>query len=148
VEDVMSSTVSTLGTATRPSRALSIALWAVQLLLGAMFAMAGVLKSTRPIAELAPMIPWTPDVPEALVRFIGISELAGAIGLIVPAATRILPWLTPLAALGIAVIMLLATGFHIMRGEIANLPITLILGALAAFVAWGRSRKAPIAPRG
>jgi len=82
-----------------------------------------------------------------LVRFIGVAEVAGAIGLILPAATRIKPVLTPLAAVGILVIMVLATGFHIYKGEFHALPVTLLLGAMATFVAWGRFRKAPIPAR-
>ena len=75
-------------------------------------------------------------------------ELAGALGMILPAATRILPWLTPLAALGFAVIQVLAIGTHALLGETAQtLPINLVLLALSLFVAWGRMRKAPILPR-
>lgn len=81
------------------------------------------------------------------MRFIGIAELAAAVGLILPALTRILPKLTPLAGLGLAVIMVLAAGFLVQRGEMSALPINFLLGALAAFVAWGRWRKVPIAPR-
>jgi putative oxidoreductase len=139
---------ATLGTAARPARALHYALWALQLLLAFMFGFAGFLKSTAPISQLVQNgITWAPDLPEALVRFIGISELAGALGLILPAATRILPWLTPLAALGLTVVMLLATAFHLARGEMMNVPVTLLLGLIAATIAWGRSRKAPIASR-
>jgi putative oxidoreductase len=74
----------------------------------------------------------------ALLRFIGVAELAGGLGLILPAATRIRPMLTPLAALGLATIMTLAFVFHIQRGEWDALPVNAVLGALAAFVAWGR----------
>lgn len=67
--------------------------------------------------------------------------------MILPAATRIRPGLTPLAGAGLAAIMLLAVVFHAVRGEMAALPINLTLGGMAAFVAWGRSRKARIARR-
>jgi len=144
----MTSTTATLESrAARPGRTLTIALWAAQLLLAFMFGFAGVLKSTSPIPQLAQMIPWAGDVPVGLVRFIGISELSGAIGLVLPAATRILPWLTPLAGTGLTVVMLLASAFHISRGELQNVPINVILGSIAAFIAWGRTKKAPIAPR-
>ena len=83
-------------------------------------------------------------MPLPLVRFIGVSELAGAIGLILPAATKIKPTLTPLAALGLLTIMILAMAFHLSRGEAQALPINMALGGLAAFVAWGRTKKAPI----
>jgi len=75
-----------------------------------------------------------------LVRFIGVVELAGALGVILPAATRIQPRLTPLAAAGLATIMVLAIPFHLMRGELKEIVINLALGGLAAFVACGRSR--------
>lgn len=100
-----------------------------------------------PIAEVSQYIVWAQVVPAALVRFIGASELAAAIGLILPAATRIRPMLTPLAAAGLVLVMLLAIGFHLSRGEIQALPVNIALGALAAFVAWGRFRKAPISAR-
>ena len=89
---------------------------------------------------------WPGDLPPALVRFIGASELAGALGLVLPSATRIRPLLTPLAAMGLVIVMLLAALFHISRGEWLALPINAVLGGLAAFVAWGRLRKAPIFP--
>jgi len=134
-------------TAAAAPKVLHIALWVAQILLAAAFGMAGVMKSTQPIADLAAQLVWPGAVPEALVRFIGISELAGAIGLVLPAATRIQPGLTPLAALGLIVVMLLAAGFHVTRGELFALPINLALAALAAFIAWGRGRRAPIAAR-
>jgi putative oxidoreductase len=108
-----------------------------------MFGMAGCMKLSQPISHLSAMLPWTAQVPEGLVRFIGTAELAGALGLILPAATRILPVLTPLAASGLLVIMMLASGFHISRGETSNLPINAVIGSLAAFIAWGRFMKAP-----
>jgi putative oxidoreductase len=126
---------------------MNIALWVVQVLLAVAFGMAGVMKTTRPIAELAQAMVWPGDVPAALVRFIGTAELLGAIGLLVPVLARIKPVLTPVAAGGLAMIMLLATAFHFTRGEYFALPMTLTLRALAAFVAWGRLHGAPIAAR-
>lgn len=120
------------------------ALWGVQVLLALMFGMVGSMKAFTPMAELAARMPAAAESPEWLVRFIGVSELAGAIGLIVPAATKIKPALTPLAAVGIMVIMVLAAGTHIMRGELAEVPINIVLFALAALVAWGRTSKVPI----
>jgi putative oxidoreductase len=129
------------------STALSVALWIVQLLLAAAYASAGVMKTTMPIGALAQNLPWTGDVPPALVRFIGTSELAASIGLVLPALTRVKPMLTPLAAAALVVVMVLASIFDITRGELSALPITVTLGALGAFVAWGRTARAPIAPR-
>ena len=124
---------------------MHILLWIVQVLLACAFAMAGIMKSTQPIDSLVQSgMVWAGQVPVALVRFIGVSELLGAIGLILPAATKIKPSLTPLAALGLLTIMILAMAFHLSRGEAQALPINMVLGGLAAFVAWGRTTKAPI----
>jgi hypothetical protein len=82
-----------------------------------------------------------------LVRFIGISELMGAIGILLPAALRIRPRLTPLAAAGLALVMALAILFHLARGEAQVIAVPLVLGALSAFVAWSRFRKAPVQGR-
>ena len=131
----------------RPSKALHLGLWVVQGLLGAMFLAAGAMTATQPIAVLVDTLGWPAAVPAALVRVIGVAELLGALGLILPAATRVKPMLTPLAGVGLAMVMLLATIFHISHGELGALPIPLVLGGLAAFVAWGRAAKAPIAPR-
>ncbi len=127
----------------------SIGLWVAQVLLALVFGAAGVMKLMTPIADLGAMMNWVTVSPEALVRFIGFVELAGALGMILPALTRILPFLTPLAALGFAVIQVLAIGTHAALGETAStLPMNLVLLALALFVAWGRWKKAPIGPRG
>jgi uncharacterized membrane protein YphA (DoxX/SURF4 family) len=130
-----------------PSRALNASLWVAQVVLAVMFGMAGVMKSTAPIAELAPKMVWAGDIPEALVRFIGVAELSAAIGLLLPSLTRIKPWLTPLAAAGLVVIMTLAAIFHVMRGELSALPFNTGLGAVAVFIAWGRYKAAPISAR-
>lgn len=105
------------------------------------------MKATQPIPELAVKMVWANDIPEALVRFIGVSEVLGGLGLVLPAATRIKPMLTPLAALGLAAIMLLAALFHLVRAEFAAIVTNVVLGGLAMFVAWGRTKKAPILPR-
>ena len=144
----MNNSVTLSGTKTRPSRALHISLWIVQILLAVMFSMAGFMKSTMPIPELAQKLVWVGSTPVILVRFIGLCELAAAIGLIVPSALRILPELTPLAATGLLAIMILAVPFHIQRGEANLVAVPIVLGSLAAFVAWGRLRAAPISRRG
>ncbi len=101
-----------------------------------------------PVADLAKQIPWSAVVGLGLTRFIGACEFLGAIGLILPAATRIRPELTALAGALLAIVMTLASGYHVWRGEFQAVPITATLACLAAFVAWGRFRKAPILPRG
>jgi uncharacterized membrane protein YphA (DoxX/SURF4 family) len=139
--------IAAASTASRPSRSLHISLWVFQVLLGVMFAMAGLMKATQPIEALAAQMPWTTVVGAGMVRFIGISELLGGLGLVLPSLTRIQPRLTVLAALGLVVVMVLAAGFHVTRGEFVHVPMNLVLGGLAAFVAWGRAKKAPISPR-
>ena len=93
------------------------------------------------------MMPWTGEHSEAFVRVIGLVDLAGGIGILLPALTRIMPSLTVLAALGCSVLQVFAIVFHISRGEVAVTPLNFVLLLLALFVLWGRARKAPIAPR-
>ncbi len=125
------------------SKTTNILLWIVQILLGIMFTMVGIMKTFQPIEEMAKNLPWVTDYA-LLVRFIGVSELAAGLGLILPSALRILPKLTVWAAIGLAVIMFLAIIFHIIRGEMDALPVNTILLLLFVFVAWGRSKKAII----
>lgn len=143
------SQVNAVGTGSASSpKVWNAGLWVVQALLAAFYAMAGSMKLTQSIEALvASGMAYAGDYPELLTRFIGTMEVLGAIGIILPAATRILPGLTPLAALGFSVIQILAMGVHISRGEFMVLPMNLVLLALSLLVVWGRSRKAPIAPR-
>ena len=80
-----------------------------------------------------------------LIRFIGVSELAAGLGLLLPAALRVAPRLTVAAAAGLALVMVLAVGFHMGRGEYSAIGTNVVLGGLAGVVAWGRVQKAPIA---
>lgn len=128
-------------------KVLNVSLWVAQALLFVAFGMSGFMKLTTPIETLGQSMAWVSATPAELVRFIGLSEVLGAIGLIVPALTRIKPVLTAWAGAGLATIMALASIVHITRGEFSAVPVNLVLGSLAAFVAWGRFRKAPIAPR-
>jgi len=126
----------------------TIALWVAQILLALFFGGVGIMKLTQPIEALGAMMTWVNVSPVWLVRFIGFAELAGALGMILPAVTRILPFLTPLAALGFVIIQVLAIGVHASLGETGmTLPLNIVLLALSLFVAWGRWKKAPIAPR-
>jgi uncharacterized membrane protein YphA (DoxX/SURF4 family) len=127
----------------------SIGLWVAQLLLAALYLMAGWMKLSQPMAGLAAMgMGYATEMPELFVRFVGLMEVLGAIGLVAPAASRILPLLTPLAALGLSLVQVSAIVLHATRGETAmTLPINLVLLALSLFVLWGRTRKAPIAAR-
>lgn len=128
-------------------KGLNIALWIAQALLAVGFGMAGWMKVTAPMPELVEKMGWPGALPEPLVRFIGAAELAGAVGIVLPAATRILPFLTPVAGAGLVLVMVLALLFHLSRGELGAVPFNVILGGLAAFVAWGRFKKARILPR-
>lgn len=112
--------------------------WVVAALLAALYLMAGAMKGLRPIADLTKMMGWPADVPAGLVRFIGFAELAGAIGLILPLWTGILPWLTPVAAIGLSLVQILAIPFHLRRGEGKVVPMNLVLLALSLFVLWAR----------
>lgn len=129
-----------------PGKGLHLGLWVAQVLLALAFGASGVMKTFTPVAELATKMAWVNHVPAGLVPFIGISEVAGALGLLLPALTRLKPVLTPVAAALLVVVMVLAGALHVSLGE-PPLP-NVILGGLAAFVAWGRFKKAPIASRG
>lgn len=130
-----------------PSGALHVTLWVVQVLLAAVFGMAGSAKLTTPIEALAAQMPWVSGAMGPYVKIIGTVEVLGALGLILPSATRIQPRLTPAAALGLIGVMLGAVVTHASRGEWPMLAVNGTLAALAAFVAWGRGLKAPIQAR-
>jgi len=132
---------------TTPGRALRIGLWAAQGLLFFVFTSAGLVKLLTPIPQLAAMMPWAGQYSEAFVRSIGLIDLAGGLGILLPALTRILPRLTVLAALGCTVLQVFALIFHVSRSEAEVTPLNLVLLTLSVFVLWGRGRKAPIAPR-
>ena len=122
---------------------MNIALWIVQVLLAGMFVLAGVMKAFQ-YERAKTSLPWVKDVPRGLVTFIGISELLGGLGLLLPAITGMLPWLTPLAGAGLALIMILAIGFHASRREGQAIGINSVLLVLAAFVAYGRFLIGPL----
>ena len=128
------------------STAWHVVLWVAQIALAALFLQAGYMKTFVPIAELSQVIPLAGDSP-LLTRFIGVVELLGGLGLILPALVRILPTLTVAAAYGIATIMVLALFYHLFRAEYAAIGTNVVLGLLAVFVAWGRTAKAPITRR-
>ncbi|HLP19186.1 MAG TPA: DoxX family protein [Chitinophagales bacterium] len=122
---------------------MNTALWIVQGLLAALFLMAGTMKTFKPIDELAVKMPWVKDVSVSLVRFVGVSQLLIALGLVLPWLTGIVPVLTGVAALGLALNMLFAALFHVKRSEWQALPMNLGIMALALFVAYGRLFYAP-----
>jgi uncharacterized membrane protein len=118
---------------------MNTALWIVQGLLAAMFGMAAIMKLTQPEGKLGKRFPWATDFSVSTVRFIGLCELLGAIGLIVPWLTGIAPILTPVAALGLCLIMVLATNIvHMKKNQYKEIAFNIILFLFAAFVAYGR----------
>jgi len=118
---------------------MNIVLWILQVLLGLAFLAAGIMKATQPLDKLSKQMDWVAVTPPALTRFIGIAEILGGIGLILPAVTGIATWLTPVAAAGLALIMLLAVGFHLRRSDPTNRIVPgLVLFVLALVVAVGR----------
>ena len=126
------------------SRGLRIGLWVAQVALAIVFALAGWMKVSTPTAALTKMMP---GFPLAFLRFIGIAELAGAVGIILPALTRIAPKLTPLAASGFVIVTASAAVFHLAHRQFSEVAVVVVLGAVALFVAWGRFKLAPIARR-
>jgi putative oxidoreductase len=117
---------------------MNIALWIVQVLLAIMFGMAGVMKTFQ-TAKAKEQLPWAKNRSDQFVRFVGTSELLGALGLLLPMLTGILPWLTPLAAIGLSLIQVLAIFTeHLPKKEYNVLPINIVLLALSVFVVFGR----------
>jgi hypothetical protein len=122
---------------------MNVALWILQVLLAALFLFAGGMKLAGPIDQTGAPV----QFPDAFLVFIGVVEVLGALGLILPALLRVAPGLTPLAALGLMILMAGAVVTGLMMGALAGSLIPLGVGILAAFVAWGRWRRAPIASR-
>lgn len=121
---------------------MNITLWVFQIVLALAFLGAGIVKISRPIEKLKTNMKWVEHVTPGTVRLVGVVELLGALGLILPAVTGILPWLTLAAAAGLALTMLTATFLHFrwhLPGTVA--PIVLLL--LALFVLIGRIVLAP-----
>jgi hypothetical protein len=123
---------------------MRVVLWVLQALLAAQFLFHGYLF----VAPPPDMVDQMNAVFSPQLRvFIGVAELLAAVGLILPAATRILPWLTPLAAAGLMIVTGSATVYHLARGETGNAMYTAVLFLLLAFVAYMRWRVYPVAPR-
>lgn len=134
-------------TVAQVSKGANIGIWVAQVLGAGLFIMSGMMKTMTPIPELSAMMPWAGEYSATFVRFIGVIDIAGGLGLLLPSLTRILPRLTVIAAAACVLLQILAIGFHSMRGEFEVLPLNVVYIALALIVLWGRGRKAPIAPR-
>ncbi len=119
---------------------MNIALWVAQILLAGMYGMAGSMKAFTPEkVRQNPQMTWAHGQGDGYIRFIGISELLGAAGMILPLLTGILVWLTPLAAIGLSLIQALAIfTVHLPKKEYGVIPINILLLALSVFVMYGR----------
>jgi uncharacterized membrane protein YphA (DoxX/SURF4 family) len=114
-------------------------LWVLASVLAAAFLGAGVMKLSRPKEQLAASgMAWTEDFSAGTIKFIGLVEVLGAIGLVLPAALDIVPVLVPLAALGLVLTMVGAVVVHVRRKEVATMAPSLVLLVLAAVIVWGR----------
>lgn len=134
-------------TTERPARALDLTLWTLQILFFLLYAGGAAWKLATPPDELAGMIPWVGDVPWSFLAVTAVLDLAGGLGVLLPSATRIAPWLAPVAAGGLALLQAGAIVFHLVRGEAADTPFNVVLFVLALVVLWGRAWRVPIAPR-
>jgi uncharacterized membrane protein YphA (DoxX/SURF4 family) len=136
----------------QPRTLSNIALWTLQILWGVFFSFTGFGKVLSYRADvwnqtLHQPVAWFHAIPQGLFVFIGLAEFLGGVGLILPAMTGIKPKLTPIAAFGLALVMLFAAIFHVARGEYSFfLPMNLVLAAVAAFIGYGRWYVRPIAP--
>lgn len=119
------------------------ALWVLQWLLGISLVVAGVFKLSLPADQAVEMFPWAADGP-VLFTMTSVLDVLGGLGVILPSLTRILPRTTVLAALGVVLLMLSAVVFYLARGEASEIVVNLVLAAVAAVIAWGRWRIAPI----
>jgi hypothetical protein len=118
---------------------MNVALWVVQGLLAALFLFAGGAKLVLPLDQMAGPV----ALPGWFLRFLGVAEVLGALGLVLPWLLRIRPGLTPLAAVGLVLIMVGATVVTVVGGMVAVALMNVVVGLLAAFVAYGRWRLAP-----
>lgn len=123
---------------------MNIVLWILQILLAVAFFAHGWLLLWPPPEIAAQM---NAELPRSFWIFLGIAELAAAVGITLPGLTRILPWLVVWSAVGIAFVMVSATIWHVVRGEMSSALITLVLLVMASYVAWMRHRSLPIAQR-
>jgi putative oxidoreductase len=123
---------------------MNILLWVLQVFLALAFFAHGLMLLFPPAAIAAQL---NASLPRWFQLFIGVSEVLAAVGLTLPGISRIQPWLVPAAAAGIMIVMISATGYHLMRGEVSSAVTTFVLLAIATFVAYMRSRVLPIGER-
>jgi uncharacterized membrane protein YphA (DoxX/SURF4 family) len=119
---------------------MNVLLWIIQILLAALFLFAGVMKLVLPLEKLTGPV----AVPGLFLRFIGLCETLGGLGLILPGLLRIRTGLTPLAAAGLVIIMVGATVLNLRTGDLVTTTLTIVVGLLAALVAYARWKLAPL----
>ena len=117
---------------------MNVALWIAQAALAFAFLMAGGAKLTQPREALVPQMPFVEDFSLETIRLIGLLEVLGAIGVVMPWLIGLLPWLTSWAAVGLSLTMVGAMITHLRRRELGFLAANTVLFALSVFVAWGR----------
>ena len=118
---------------------MNLALWIIAIVLAVAFAASGLMKQFVPKDKLVTSGQgWAQDFSPTGIRLIGLAEILGAIGLVLPAAVHIAPILVPLAAVGLALVMAGAAAVHARRKEAPNVVVNAVLLVLAVVVAWGR----------
>ena len=117
---------------------MTIVLWLVQWLLAALFVFAGGMKLILPLDKMTGPVP----MPGFLLRFIGVAETLGGLGLILPGLFRVRTGLTPLAAGGLLIVMMGATVLNLVARDVGATLVSVVVGLLLLFVLWGRTRRA------
>jgi uncharacterized membrane protein len=123
---------------------MNVAVWVLQILLAVAFLLAGVTKVSQPRQKLAASMGWVEDFSDTGVRTIGVLEILGGVGLLLPAVTGVATVLVPLAAVGLGLLMVLAAATHRRRGELPMIGINAVLLLLAVVVAWARFASYPL----
>jgi uncharacterized membrane protein len=123
---------------------MNVAVWVLQILLALAFLLAGVTKVSQPRQKLAASMGWVEDFSDTGVRTIGVLEILGGVGLLLPAVTGVATVLVPLAAVGLGLLMVLAAATHRRRGELPMIGINAVLLLLAVVVAWARLASYPL----
>lgn len=128
------------------SKAFHMALWIAQVLVALSLLMGAIMKF-MPIEKISSMMPWTGQISPLLVRLLGLIDLLGALGLILPSLLKIKPQFTIWTAISVVVLMLCAIIFHVSRDEAPVIGFNIFLVILAAFIAWGRARKVSLSAK-
>lgn len=113
-------------------------LWILQGFFGVMFVFAGFMKATQPKEKLAERMKWAKDFSATQVKLIGTTQILGGLGLIIPWASGIEPILTPVAAVGLSLVMLFAAAYHLRHNEYKEIGVNTVIFAVTAFIAYGR----------